>query len=701
MIKRRTRRPGRSFVPRIELLEDRCTPATFGVPWPDARHLTLSFAPDGTAIAGHPSNLFDTLNAQMAPSFWQREILRAFQTWAVQANLSVGVVPDGGQPFGTPGPSQHDDRFGDIRLGAQGMAADALSVSVPHDPFLSGTWAGDVFFNSAAPLTAANLFPIALHEAAHALGLDHSPDPASPRFSHLNDRTTLTPGDVTAIQRLYGTRQPDANEGLAGNDRMATATRLRFSQDSDGFDGSAPVVAFGDITTNSDVDFFWLRPLDGYTGPMTFRLQTSGISLLAPRLTVFDARGRMLGQSLSTSPLGDTVTVRLNQVDPGATYYARVDGAVDDVFGVGRYGLAVTFDTRLTTPEAALDAVLRGPYDALRQQDVGRIFTNPEGTLFNDDAHADDDFAAATVLQTPPGYAANTHFETVASLSDAADVDFYRVRSANFPGGRPDVVTVTLTPVGVNGVTPRVLIFDRDLNPVPSQVLLNGNGTYTIQAIGLRPDTNYYLRVFAADGTAPVGNYRMEVNFDQTAAELVTLATGSLGAAQAQQSYALYVARSQLFQFRLSAGTPGVPAGGAVRLTILDAGGAELFTLLAPAGEVITGDARFFAPGTYTVRFSVEGAEPSGLSYSIAVFSLDSPIGPTVVDPTLAPQFPDPDDPTLFLYPGGILSPQPFFLALLIDLPPDPPPDAPPDVPPPAPPPPPPDPDGLFGGLVP
>ena len=53
----------RSTILRAEVLEDRCTPATFGNPWPDATHLTLSFVPDGTQVASHSSNLFQALNA--------------------------------------------------------------------------------------------------------------------------------------------------------------------------------------------------------------------------------------------------------------------------------------------------------------------------------------------------------------------------------------------------------------------------------------------------------------------------------------------------------------------------------------------------------------------------------------------------------------------------------------------------------------
>src|SRR3954454_15915791 len=102
----RRRRPVTSYHPRLEALEERRVPAQFGVPWHDAIHLTVSFVPDGTLVGTQPSTLFQTLDAQQPTAQWQGEILRAFQTWAVVANINFGLKADDGSPLGVPGPDQ-------------------------------------------------------------------------------------------------------------------------------------------------------------------------------------------------------------------------------------------------------------------------------------------------------------------------------------------------------------------------------------------------------------------------------------------------------------------------------------------------------------------------------------------------------------------------------------------------------------------
>ena len=644
----------------VEFLEARCLPTTTGLPWPDGRHLTLSFAPAGTPIAGHRSDPTDP---------WRLEILRAFQTWAVQANLNIGVVPDGGQPFGAAGRTQGDERFGDIRIGAQRMSSEVLAVTVA-DPFLAGTLAGDVFFNSARPLSPGDLFAVALHEAGHAFGLGDSSDPNSVMFTHLdNPRATLSGSDIAAVRDLYGARAPDANEGQNGNNTRLWATRIPFPNSGPHhYTGSTPLVVFGDLTTLADVDYFWFEPLNDYTGPVTLRLQTAGLSLLAPRLTVLDKHGAVLGASQSADPLGSVVTVRLAHVNPDERYFFRVERAVSDVFGIGRYGVAVTFDANLTTPPARIDAVLRGAYhEALEDDDLQELFRRPAGIVFNDDRHTDDTFQTAERLRPTTGYAEDTHYETLASIRDPTDLDFYRFEAADVPAGRPNVMTATVVAVGDNGTVPLLALFDRTFNPVAATILANGNGTFTLQAANLTAGANYFLRVSpgtAGDGT---GNYFLGIDFGRVTANLPTLVTGTLGSPAVQHTYALYVAQSQLFHLVLTADPAPAPPGTSVRLTIADANGNVVFALSARPGETVSGPGRFLAPGTYTVRFAVQtpdGTSPP-LTYRLRGAGTGRPIGPAIDDPLLDPQFVSADDPGLFSYPGDLLSPFAFLIVAL------------------------------------
>src|SRR5437867_895205 len=101
---------------RVERLEDRTVPTAFGNPWPDAMHLTFSFAPDGTPIVGVQSTLNQVLNP-LGNAAARLEILRAFQAWAVNGNINIGLAADGGQDFAAGGSIQGDSRFGDVRIG--------------------------------------------------------------------------------------------------------------------------------------------------------------------------------------------------------------------------------------------------------------------------------------------------------------------------------------------------------------------------------------------------------------------------------------------------------------------------------------------------------------------------------------------------------------------------------------------------------
>jgi len=281
----------------LEQLEDRNLLSIFGVPWPDGSHLTLSFEPDGTSINGAGSNLFSKFNSSMPTATWEKQILKAFQTWAVQSNLNIGMVADGGQPNGAAGGPSGDSRFGDIRVG--GLAQPQATGLVETSPFsvLSGTWSGDSIINTAALFSAGgmsgtyDLFTAYLQEAGHVFGMDNSSDPTSVMFEQYQGvRPGLNADDVAGVQSLYGLRQPDQYEGTTGNDSLGAATSLYI--------GSGVQVG-GDITTLQDADYYQLSGLQSGSS-VSIRLQTQGVSLLQGRITLYKN-----GQAISSMAPSD------------------------------------------------------------------------------------------------------------------------------------------------------------------------------------------------------------------------------------------------------------------------------------------------------------------------------------------------------------------------------------------------------------
>lgn len=645
---------------RLERLDERTMPSTVGVPWPESTHLTLSFAPDATPIAGHTSNLFATLDAQMPRAVWQNQMLRAVQSWAAVTNISVGIVADAGLAFGTPGLGQSDSRFGDIRVGGQLMDEQVLSISVPHDPFISGTWSGDVLINSAFNFTTtqADLYSIMLHEFGHAFGLEHSSDPSSVMFSHAAQmRNGLAPSDVADIRALYGARQPDINEGSNGNNTQNRATQIQFDDDS------RPAAAFGDLTTLQDVDYYRIDTPDDYSGPMTIRVLTAGISLLSPRITLTDRDGNAIATAQSTNPAGASVNLTLPQVEADGRYYLRVERATADNSGIGRYGLAVTFDNLVSIRPSTIEHVLRGPYENLSHSEVAKLF-RPSRLLLNPDNGADDTPAGASVLESSRGGEKITHFGMIASLEHSADVDYYRIE-VEFGETQTNVLTATAAGLLASTVPPRLVLLDETLAPVAHTVLANGNGTFTIQAAGVAEGA-YYLRVSNSSLGAAPGNYSFSIDLGGRVANLQTYASGSLSLKRPTAQQTLYVAKPQLFQLLLSATGTGASVGAPLSATITNESGAVVMTLAGRVGETVSGPAILLAPGPYSIRYSIQlppGALP--VSFTLRGLQISDPIGPVREDTTLTPRYVDPANPNQFLYPNGVASLEAFFWTIL------------------------------------
>ncbi len=644
--------PTRRLSAGIESLEERWTPAQFGIPWNDPGHLSMSLAPDGTTAAGQPSQLFAALDAQMPRDVWQNVFRRAAQTWANVTNLNVGLVSDQGQPFGSSGPAQGDKRFGDIRIGGLPMAPTELAVSTPPAPAISGTFSGDIFINTAVSYTPLTLYTVALHEFGHAFGLDHSTDPSSPMFPTQNGQRSLTAGDITAIRRLYGLRGFDLNEdSRANNDTLRNASRIKYSATSSGYDGSTPVIQYGDLSRSSDIDFFVIKPLIGYTGPMTFRVQTSGISFLAPKISVMDRNGVVLATRQSASNSGDTLSIRLASVVPDQEYFLKVEAASTAAYKVGRYGVAVLFDNLLKPTALSIDTVLRGNYETLAPEKVDALFKNPNSIFFDDDLHLNDTLAGAVNLRVGPANPNPNALTTQGTLSDATDIDFYRIRTPNSP--TPLVVTVTVRAAGANGLAIKPELLDSSGQVVAGRIITNGNGTYTFQATGIAGGSNMFVRVAAPGRT---GNYALDVQFGSVPAEMNTFLSGTVPSATSGLSGKLYIGRTQLMNFVLDAGSPG----GLLTLTIRDGLGQTVQQLNVRAGNTISSISQILKPGEYSFTITAS----TRMSFTLRGSRVSDPIGPVIDDGTLQPQYLNPDG--TFTFPTGVLQTLPYLWLLSV-----------------------------------
>jgi hypothetical protein len=619
--------------PWLERLEDRCTPATWGNPWPNPGHLTLSFVPDGTQVGDKTSSLFQKLNALAPTKTWEMEILRAFQNWAVQANINISVVADQGLPLGSPGAMQGDARFGDIRIAAVPLASTAEAISSPFE-LDAGTWSGDVLLNSSTSFSLGgnnDLFSVAIHEAGHVFGLDDNTNPASVMDeSYLGVRTGLGAADVAALQAIYGTRFPD----LANNNQLSTATPLNLLANPD---GSLGMTVNADLANLHDKDFYSFNTLLNLGG-VNIIMNTSG-SLLTGQVSVFDSSGHWVISAVAADPLEGGFVIHLNNIWPLSAYTVEVQSGQQNVFGIGSY--------QLTIHELPLVNSL-GFLTATVTQGVNDTRTFLANTL-----PTNDSFASAMLLQPQASNgtaAGDSSFQ--GRISDSSDTDYFKFQ-APASLGSDSVLTAMVWGLDVNGLDPRVRVFDAQDNPVAAEVLINDHGNYAMQIQQPVAGATYVVCVLAANlnGKQNVGNYFVGVDFSPHALVLPTLSSGTLTGSELIEN-TLTLSQNQLFHFVLACDTPGTTAPAAVQMTIVDSGGHILFTLVAGNNEPVSGNI-LLLPGTYSVLFSTSGGTPAAANYLLRGSTPSDPIGPEPTDPATSPSNQPPPPSSSYTWSGG------------------------------------------------
>jgi hypothetical protein len=429
--------------------------------------------------------------------------------------------------------------------------------------------------------------------------------------SYQGPRTGLIAEDLARLQALYGPRQSVGNEGALGNDSFATATPLSILN---GQPLQAPTQA--DITTQSDKDVYKIN-VGLNVGPFSVQVQTSGISSLVPRVTVYDSSFHVVNSVVAPDPMHGDVTVHINP--PllsllGTTYYVQVQSGTNDVFGIGSYQLQLKPDS-IVSVGGLVNLV----------SDVGNTLTS-----------------ALLLPQLYPQTNARFDYMYRASIGSSSDVDYYKFKSPTPPSGTPNVMTAMLWASQANGLDGQLGVYDANGNPIAVNILTHENGTTVVQLPNAAASTYFYVSVSAANpsGSHATGDYFLGIDFSAIATGLQTLATNQTpGSSASPGPVTLNASTDLLAHFVLSASGANVPAGAAMEMDIYDQNGNVVYTLIAAAGQSQSLTC-YLAQGQYMLSFkaiNTNGGAVAPLFFTLAGIDLSDPINPYQSNPTSSP----------------------------------------------------------------
>ncbi len=630
MAKKRTHRSRMRRAMQTEQLEARVVLSANGALWGTDARMTLSFAPDGTNVDGHASQLHAELDNITSRENWQSAILQGFQTWAKHTNSDIGLVADGGQPFGVAGRMQGDARFGDVRVGAIPLDPGILAVSVPFSEVVDGTWSGELLFNSTEQINSIDeILAIAAHEAGNIFGLEDSTDPLSPLYD-AGIPTVIEPTstDIANLHARYGARVGDIFDVESFDTGDLGYIELDTFESLDGDDGSAPTVAFGDISGPAEQDVFEHELEEDYAGSFTIAVQTEGISQLPPSLLVEDQNGNLLAFVNGTA--GKNASVTFNPGSSVSDFVIRVGSSDTLPNSVGGYSLVMTYDGwNQISDHGVLSDLVMYPQRLVEIDDLEEYFEDGNQLLLNDDYGNDNLPGSEQALETTPGFVEGTRYQIAASIETVGDVDRYVVESPGTVAIGTNTALVSLQSVDVGEFNGALRVYDSTNKLVDSETLIHNGDQVVIQFPVTSTSEDFFIEVSAADSTVTMntGSYELVARFGQPNVERETFASGLLRGHRAK-TVRLDVDRSQLFHFVLEANKD-------VSMTILDSSNNAIFSLSTSNGEPRSG-AVLIPAGNYRVRFiATEATSPMNMvNFQLRGGAVDDPLGPQFDDPT-------------------------------------------------------------------
>ena len=492
--------------PGLEPLESRVVLySATGNAWMNPAVVTISFMPDGTSLDGPTSNLISTFNNNpYLAGKWQNVILKAAQVWAQQTNVNFVIVPDDGAPSGGGNHQEGDPNHGDIRIGGYNFGSSTLAWSYQPPPVNNFSLAGDVTFNTAMPFNIGStydLFTVAAHEIGHALGLGESSynSAAMEWPTYTGVKPSLSSDDIAGIRSIYSankSRTPDFYGGL--NSTIATAASVTSLISSTSVTALVPNL---DIATAGQPEYFTAIAPAGTSSTLQVSVQSKGLSLLAPSLTVYAAdKQTVLGSASGSGQYGTTVSVSVPKVTAGQVLFFKVQGADTTSMGTGNYALGLSF--KGTAPPTEASPIIAHA-NGSPLHSGGGMPNNPlpsDGVLVN---------AAPTILGITPDTGANT--------SDG-------ITNANritISGVAPENETIT---VSIDGSSLGTTVADN-----------NGNWTFDNTGTALA-DGNYTLTATATDPRGNVSDPSYPYGITIDTATPTTPAIGGIAAGTATSS---------------------------------------------------------------------------------------------------------------------------------------------------------------------